>query len=122
LHIESTEKTPEVYCLEKGLISIEGISIPENAFEYYSKILKWLEDYLEGDVKELKVKLYFTYCNTSTYQMLGAFFRLISDASSSDVNVDLEWYYDEGDMDMEDVGRDYAKIYNSLNFKVLEVK
>ncbi len=122
MHIESTEKTPEVCCLEKGLISIEGISIPENAFEFYSKILKWLEDYLEGDAKELKVKLYFTYCNTSTYQMLGAFFRLISDASSSDVDVDLEWYFDEGDMDMEDVGSDYAKIYSGLDFKVLEVK
>lgn len=122
LNIKATDKTPEVICSHNGFISIKGISIPENAFNFYAGILKWLENYTKQGKVELKVVLYFTYCNTSTYQMLGAFLRLISDASAAGISTAIEWQFDEGDMDMEDIGHDYAKIYSNLDFKVLEVK
>ncbi|PKP39347.1 MAG: nuclear pore complex subunit, partial [Bacteroidetes bacterium HGW-Bacteroidetes-15] len=36
LFIEETNKTPEIdFNLEKGVLSISGVSVPENAHDFY---------------------------------------------------------------------------------------
>ena len=44
LYIEQTHKTPEIdFNLSSGKLSISGVSVPENAHEFYFPVIEWLQ-------------------------------------------------------------------------------
>ena len=56
LTIEETKYTPSINLnVERGTVDIIGKSYPENTFEFYEPVMKWLEDYFKGNAQKKTV-------------------------------------------------------------------
>ena len=67
LIIEGTMKIPRIcFNPESGTLEIQGRSIPEDAIEYYTPIIEWLNLYSENPKQSTELHLKFEYFNTSS--------------------------------------------------------
>ncbi len=112
LIINPTTKTPEVNLrYVDGVIELKGISIPEDSKKFYDKVVLWLDNYVENPQDETRVVIGLEYFNTSTSRiLLNLFVRLNELHKSGKSNVSTKWLYEEGDVDMLEVGQDYQRL------------
>ena len=93
LSIEGTAKTPSVkFNGQEGVIEIKGRSIPENSIEFYKPLVEWLEEYSGAPL----------------------------DLTQVNVQLIINWYYEEDDEDMLEAGEDYESIIR-VPFKMIEI-
>lgn len=121
LKIESGAKTPEVHFQQSGKIEISGRSIPENAVDFYKPLYAWLDEYSNSPSDDIEVNIRLEYFNTSSSKCLLDVFKkaeIISRDQGSKVQVN--WYFEEGDEDMQEAGEDYDIIIN-IPFNFVEV-
>ena len=102
LIIEATKYSPRVDLNPTGRISIEGRSIVEDSFKFYEPVLQWVQG---STCNALKVDIKLEYINTSSSKQIFNLLKKIRENSSiQDVNV--HWYYEEGDEDTFELGKD----------------
>jgi hypothetical protein len=118
--IESTSKTPTVdFQLESGELSITGISVPENAVEFYTPVVDWLISYAVNPQHNTVLSLKLTYLNTSSLQFLYDALKELDEIGAPD-SVVINWYYTEDDDDMKETGEDFKEVTRS-QFNFIEV-
>jgi hypothetical protein len=103
LLIEATKYSPRVILSPAGVINIEGRSIVEDSIKFFEPILKWVKD---CSSQSLNVDIKLEYINTSSSKQLFNMLKLIhSSYSASDVRI--KWYYEEGDDDTLELGKEF---------------
>ena len=121
LYIEQTPSTPEInFSPEENIFLIRGTSSPEDVRALYYPVSEWIkifiDDLLEGEYKHfnkknpLKFRIDMSYFNSSSAKFFYDIFGELKRVSSSDIPVDVEWYYDEEDYDMKEAGADIAQL------------
>lgn len=120
--IEGTSQTPAVtFDPETGVLEIRGRSIPENAIEFYSPLLDWIEAYSETPQPVTKVNIRFEYLNTSSSKLLYSVFHKLELLSKSGHPVEINWFYEKEDEDMMETGEDFQSILK-IPFTFIEVE
>lgn len=95
LHIASTTSSPEIVAdWESGTLSMRGDSYPENAFDLYEPLLRWVQSYLRERGQALRVDLHLLYLNTSSIKVMMDLFDLLEEAWQRSQPVSVAWYYD----------------------------
>ena len=98
LKIEETKYTPEIIMNpENGEISIKGKSYPENTFEFYEPIMKWLGNYFQKAQEKTIINFEIVYFNSSSSKLFFDLFDLIDENSSTN-DIQINWIYDEDKM------------------------
>ena len=116
------EYTPAVLLdANNGIIEIAGKSFPEDAIRFYKPILKWLDEYLASPNASTKLNLKFTYYNTSSAKKILELIKKVALIRKSGNNLEINWYYDDGDEDMLNAGSDYSSVVE-IPFNFIEVK
>lgn len=120
LFIEKTNKTPEIdFNLEKGVLSISGVSVPENAHDFYFPVIIWLKENIASVTNStIEFSCKILYLNTSSLQFLSDIFFTLETISSPSKEVLVNWYYDKFDTDMKETGIDFKDIL-SLDFNLI---
>ncbi len=119
LFIESTEDTPKVNLNgDTGIFLIAERSLPENAFEFFQPIIKWLNEYAEKPKEETIVNFKLDYFTTSSAKQIIKIFLSLEEISNSG-KVIVNWYYKKEDVDMYAIGLKYSKLVN-IKFNILE--
>lgn len=95
-----------------GLFEISGKSLPENVNSFYGPIIGWFEEYFKTPNQETVVTMKMDYINTASSKILLSLFLMFEKASLEGKNIRVNWYYQEDDEDMYDVGEEYAEIVN----------
>ena len=115
IFIPGTSKTPEVsFIVEARILNLSGRSIPENSIEFYSSLIAWTDTLCNSEgVVEVNINL--EYFNTSSSKCL---MDLLKRIESSNVEAQVNWYYEEDDEDMLEAGEDYDAIID-LPFKLI---
>lgn len=123
LFIKSTNKTPEIdFNLEKGILSISGVSVPENAHDFYFPVIAWLKDNIaRATSPSIEFSCKILYLNTSSLQYLSDIFSVLETISLPSKDVLVIWYYDKYDTDMKETGMDFKDIV-SLDFNLIAVE
>ncbi|MDT8413587.1 MAG: DUF1987 domain-containing protein [Vicingaceae bacterium] len=125
LYIEQTHKTPEIdFNLSTGKLSISGVSVPENAHEFYFPIIEWLQlNMSKSTCENCELDCKISYLNTSSLQFLGDIFFLVDSLKSKipEEVISINWYYDFFDSDMKETGADFKDVVD-VNFNLKEVK
>ncbi len=86
MKIEGTKHTPEVLIDEDGLnIEIRGVSMPENAFDFYVPIIEKIEAALNS-AKSISLTMEITYLNSMSNKQLLKLLKVI-ESSSADKKV-----------------------------------
>jgi len=97
LEIAQTNTSPAVSAdWESGRILIRGDSYPENSFELYHPLIKWVEAFLAGLDRPLRLELELLYMNTSSVRVLMDILDLLESAFQKGRDVGVSWRYDIG--------------------------
>ena len=120
LHIEATKYTPEINLdPDKGLIEIKGKSYPENTFEFYEPMMRWVEEYFDCCAKdETVVNMEIIYFNSSSSKLFFDFFDLL-DEKKDEHDIVINWIYDEENESAEEAGEDFMEDFEDLNIKLI---
>jgi len=119
LLITHTPKTPEIdFNHETGLLQISGVSVPENAIEFYQPILQWLRDYAKNPQDQTIVTFKLTYLNTSSLQYLYDILVELSRVTVPPYKVIINWYHLPDDLDMKETGEDFKDAVD-FDFNIL---
>jgi hypothetical protein len=120
--IEASIKTPEINMdSQGGEISIVGISIPEDPYEFYDPIIKAIDEYKTSPAEDTALNLHLEYFNTSSTLIIR---NLIKDLEliKADTNLVINWYYDSDDEDMKEAGNEFKILFSELTFNILPVE
>ncbi len=122
LTLEGSAKTPTVkFDGENGVMELRGRSIPENSIDFYKPLNEWIENYGKSPKPTTVVDIKLEYFNTSSSKCILDVFKQLEKLNSKDTVVNINWYFEEDDEDMEEAGEDYDAIID-LPFKMIEVE
>jgi len=120
IHIEATKYTPEITLdAEQGLIEIKGRSYPENTFEFYEPILKWLKEYAKNPHKETTVNLEIVYFNSSTSKIIFLMFDILYEIKDKS-KIIINWFYDKDNDTAKEAGEDFADDFPDMDIRLVE--
>jgi len=99
--IKPTKSTPEVvFDPEKGVFSIYGSSYPENAYDFYTPIIDWVDKFVKKNpINDLVVNVKMQYFDTSSSKCLLVIFEKLEVYHKKGNKVNVNWLYDEDDYD-----------------------
>jgi hypothetical protein len=102
LNIKRTKKTPAITVdPQSGEFSLKGISLPENAREFFAPLINAVEDYMSEPQKETQLTIELDYYNTASSKVIINVlhqFEVLNQKSGHEVVIN--WSYDDDDEDM----------------------
>lgn len=94
IQISGTQSTPTVHGdWQTGRLTMQGDSYPENAFELFDQIIRWISVFLEQSRPPLKLELQLVYLNTSSVKAMMDIFDLLEEAHRQGRQVGVDWRY-----------------------------
>ena len=117
LEIKQTKSSPEIiFNPHESYLRIFGKSYMDYTFEFYSSLLKKLNQYFENDSKRaFTMDLELNVLNSRSSMVMSDIFDLCVNAQKKGVEININWHYDiENDMALE-LGEDYKEEFNQLN-------
>lgn len=120
LIIEETKYTPSIKLnVENGTVDIIGKSYPENTFEFYEPVMKWLEDYFNTSAqKKTIISFEIIYFNSSSSKLFFDLFDLLEEMSSKSI-IEINWVYDEENESALEAGEDFQEDFENLNIHLV---
>ncbi|PJB14604.1 MAG: nuclear pore complex subunit [Flavobacteriales bacterium CG_4_9_14_3_um_filter_32_8] len=120
--IKGTYETPTIaFDALEGSLLIEGKSLPENSIEFYEPLLNALENYNNTPADYTNVDFKLEYFNTGSSKCILNILRTLQHIHTTKGNVIINWYHDEDDLEMLEIGQDYSLIINvPFNFKIIK--
>jgi hypothetical protein len=109
--IKGSEETPTVSLnADTGIMEISESSYPEYTNEIYNPLLEWMEEYMTEPNRKVTFNFRLDYFNTSTSFRFQQIINLLNDYFlNKNGQVVVNWFYQDGDIDMQENGEDYAK-------------
>jgi hypothetical protein len=120
LLIEETDHTPAIKSDgAKGFIELKGRSNPENALEFYKPIIDWITEYEKAPAASTNVNIKLEYFNTSSSKIILKALKKFEAIYKANNEVLINWYCDEGDLDMLQAAKDYESLI-AAPFNIIE--
>lgn len=122
LIVRPTRITPLIYFdPNRGLLELRGKSSPENSIQFYSTLIRDLEEFGRNGKQNLIANFKFEYFNTSSSKCLFDIFRKLNIVKENGFELSINWYYEEDDEDMLEAGEDYADLLG-IEFNYVETQ
>ena len=120
LTIEETKYTPKIVLdAAEGVIELVGKSYPENTFEFYEPMMKWIEEYFKTSAQDVTtVNMEITYFNSSSSKLFFDFFDLLEE-NSEDHTIKINWIFDEENESAEEAGEDFIEDFEDLDISLV---
>jgi hypothetical protein len=108
LYIKKGLETPLIdFKVDEGHLLFEGRAIPEDSISFFEPILILLDQYEKKPNLSLTVDFKLEYFNTSSAKFILKILLVLKKIDTGLCNVVINWYFDEDDDDMFEVGQDY---------------
>ena len=105
---EATVKSPYVrFVADTGTLEMSGKSIPENSYQLYRPLIRWIEAYLQHPAPRTQLIFRLTYFNSSSAEYILELMRKLEPLLEQGLAVEVKWFYDQEDEDMEQIGEDF---------------
>ncbi|HOG72104.1 MAG TPA: DUF1987 domain-containing protein [Tenuifilaceae bacterium] len=119
LYIKGTSKTPQID-FKPGMLQVSGRSIPEDAVEFFQPVIGWLEEYLKSPEPLTRLNLRMEYINSGSNRFIFNLIKMLDDAYLKGHSVLVNWYYEEDDDTIRNLGRDFQALVK-VPFKMVEI-
>ncbi|MCK5028432.1 MAG: DUF1987 domain-containing protein [Bacteroidales bacterium] len=132
LNIQAKEKSPKViFDPEKKIFEMEGNSRPENVRDFYYPIIDTLrkyfekvsdkEDHVAFNENPFKFTFKLDYFNSASAKFISDILVIIKDFTDEKLEIKVNWYFEDGDDDMKEVGEDFSEMI-SLPFNFIMIQ
>lgn len=129
LNIKGTSYTPEVtFDVDNNIYSIKGDSRPEDTHAFYQILIDWLSSLKNSDIDKGKVngndalfKFQFDYLNSSSSKFILKLIMCIKELQENGFNFRIEWYFDQPDIDMRELGEEYKDMLG-MEIKLIPIE
>jgi hypothetical protein len=117
--IAASSRTPSV-TIDPATQSalIEGECYPEDTDKFFTSLNKGLEDYFSAGNKNLDLKVKLIYFNSSSARALMELMDSLEGKASSGVEVNVQWFYEDGDDITQEFIEDVISDYRHLKLSV----
>lgn len=92
---------------ETGVCEISGESYLEETVEFYAPLISWLKEYIKTKAAPITMNIKLTYFNTSSSRCILDMLNVLKEYEEDGGKVEINWYYDKDDIDMEEEVEDY---------------
>lgn len=102
LIIERTKDTfftPEVRFLATGHCTISGESYIEESFQFYDRLIQWVDEYFKTGAQQLEMHFKYTYFNTSSSRAIMDLCVALRQWMDKGKQLQVYWHYPEEDHD-----------------------
>lgn len=107
--IEESEDSPQIILdQEKFLLKVSGPSFPEDAFDTFQPIIRWLSAIKEFAVK-LTCEFDFSILSSASNKMMFEVLIKLEEMYQEGKDVIIFWYHDDFDEDMQEEGQSFAQ-------------
>ena len=110
--LQGTDTKPQVRFTADGQLLLKGRSFCEDPRKLYQPIIQWCN---KIDAKAISFDVRLDYINTSSTKCLYDLLEAL-DNNNAIANIDINWYYEEEDEDMYDLGRIFKSDCSRANF------
>lgn len=119
LEKEKTVSTPYILIdEERGYMTFEGESFPENVIHFYKEITDWIYDYLKSDFQAFTFDCKLVYFNSSTSKFLLNIFSAMDDAAANGKRVIVNWTCDSHNEIIIECAEAFAEDFTNLKFRI----
>lgn len=102
--------TPSVdFEASTGKCILSGKSYLEETWDFYDQLLNWLRSYMDEVKGSLHFEFHLTYFNTSSSKCILEIVKLLKKYQDEGGQVELLWYYPEGDDDILEEAEDFEE-------------
>ncbi len=122
--LEGTRYTPKVvFDVKNKVFEISGDSRPEDTHTFYQVLIDWLSGLNNASVQgDFKFKFAFDYLNSSSSKFIFKLIKCLKGLESNGINFSIDWFYDEPDIDMKELGEEYTELADiKINMISVEV-
>ncbi|TXI80774.1 MAG: DUF1987 domain-containing protein [Flavobacteriales bacterium] len=121
-HIDRTENSPQIDMdVDNGIMEFVGRSLPHNSEQFYSRVYRGLDEYLQRTRGETTVNMKLDYLDTSSSKHIYNIFSRLNAETAEGRQVRVNWHYECGDEEMAETGKDYESLFR-LDFSFIEVE
>ncbi len=120
ISIEATERSPAIeFDFEQNTFSIRGESYPEDVASFFGPVIDRLDEHLSSlGGGEVRFDFELIYFNSSSAKVLMGLFDKLDETADQGVSVTINWYYDEEDDTMEELGQEFAEDLENATFNL----
>ncbi|MFQ5335490.1 MAG: DUF1987 domain-containing protein [Flavobacteriales bacterium] len=106
LHFKGSIKTPDIVLdSAKGIISIKGRSLHENATDFFAPLEKWINEYCLHPAAKTTVTFALDYFNSSSFRAFRKIIQVLDIiAGDPDKELQVNWFYEVGDVNARESG------------------
>ena len=110
LQIEGHEFIPHInFDPSTGDLLIEGESCHEYTQEFFQPIFEWVDSFLQSNPSQIKLDFKMSYFNTASSKCFYEIIELLQEHHEEEnTPVEVNWFYEEGDVDMLETGSDFT--------------
>ncbi len=113
---------PEVnFNSETGVCELIGESYMEEAYKFYTPLLKWLKEYTLELNNAIILNLKLTYFNTNSSRLLLDLLDILKKSQQAGNDVEINWYFEKDDPDVKDEVEDF-EIETGLQIKMIPLE
>lgn len=110
LIIEKSKISPYVNFSNKtGIFRLEGRSIHENPDAFYRNVFKWVDKYFQDPAKKTMLIMKLEYANSGSSKFILELLRIIKKYYDAGNPCIVEWYYEEEDEAIHNLGLHYKE-------------
>ncbi|WP_020531745.1 DUF1987 domain-containing protein [Flexithrix dorotheae] len=119
-YIKGEEFVPEIDLNpDTNILKITGESYHEYTHEFFQPVFDWLEEYTKTEGRNIKLSFRMDYFNTASSKCFFDIIDLLGEyEKESGSNLEIFWYYEDGDIDMLESGEDYLE-ESGTNIKLI---
>ena len=110
LYLKKTFNSPEVeFIADKGELSLEGRSIPEDPGEFFELLIDWINEYFLNPAKDTMMNIRLEYINSGSSKYMLEVLRIMKINHDAGKGVNIKWYFEEGDESIQELGVHYEQ-------------
>jgi len=107
---ETTRETLKVLCdVKSGVISLEGVSYPQDAAEFFEPIYDWLNNYINEIASIIVLNVRVSYLNSSSTKFLFELVDRMEEYFNKGGDARVNWYHVEDDVDIKEAGLEFKE-------------
>jgi len=109
--ISGTESSPDVYLDQnKGIFTLSGRSLPENAINVYLPIINWFDEYSQNPNPETVVEINFEYINSASIKQLAKLVVTLEKIKANGGQISVNWHFTPEDFDGKAYGEHLSRL------------